>query len=83
MLFCKDCKHAQGDLSAPLELKCGHPNNRVEHQDLVKYAVSGIEQPVGHFPLAQNCIVMRTYEIHEMKKVVLCGPQGLWWEPRP
>ncbi len=80
MNFCKDCKHASGDSADHLALKCNHERNGVQHTDMARYAVSGIEQPTAKALLATNCIVMRTYANHPMLGIEMCGPDGRWWE---
>ena len=80
MNFCKDCKHAVGDLAQPYALTCGHPKNGVDFTHNNRYAVSGIPEPVVQAILASSCLAMRNHEKHPTLKIELCGPDGVWFE---
>lgn len=76
--FCKDCKHASGDVSA---LTCEAPQNYVEHVDRTKYLVTGLEQAARRVRRGASCMALRQPRPAEIEATV-CAPAGKWFEPK-
>jgi len=76
------CKHARIDgRGTPEQPVCEAPQNYVDHVDETKYFVTGIPQPTIKAMRGGSCHSLRMYRGPEMIELV-CGPQGLWFEPK-
>lgn len=79
MKFCKDCSYMVGDGVTAL---CNAPQNFIPNTDEATYLVTGDEQPVQTIRLGSNCRVCRTYDQHPGLKIVMCGPEGIWFKAK-